>query len=285
MFIKTLFPSSVCLGEFTLPDFIDDVLNAGFFGYWFNPEKEFVFPQEAMKALIKTKHIVPMGMELPVDFRNDESTFLYDLARLDEYASYASYIGIRRAATWISPAHNSLSYKKNYELHVSRLRRILDVLLKYDISLGLEFQSPKSLRKGKKFWFIHSLDGLMCLISSLKRPNVGVIMDSWHWDLSSADDFDFNAFENGSQIIAVHINDAPKGLKEDEYKDLSRELPCATGILNIAGFLKGIEKTGYSGPIIVEPFYNKLKEFDEKNILFLVSDSIDKALLEMKRGI
>lgn len=110
-------------------------------------------------------------------------------------------------------------------------------------------------------------------------------MDSWHWDLSSADDFDFNAFENGSQIIAVHINDAPKGLKEDEYMDLSRELPCATGILNIAGFLKGIEKTGYSGPIIVEPFYNKLKEFDEKNILFLVSDSIDKALLEMKRGI
>ena len=285
MFIKTLFPSSIGLGDYTLPDIVDDALNAGFYGYWFDPVKEFTIPEKYLISLIRTKHIVPMGMELPLEFRRDEKTFLEGLERLGEYASYASSIGIRRAATWIVPSHDTLSYRENFALHVERLRKVLDVLLEYNISLGLEFQGPKSLRAGRRYWFVHTLDGMMCLLSALDRPNAGVIMDSWHWDLSGAHDFDFGAFENGDQITAVHINDAPAGLNEDEYMDLSRELPCSTGILRIGEFLRGVESTGCSGPIIVEPFYDRLKELDVKSSLTRVSRSIDAALMEMKRGI
>ncbi len=72
MYIKTLFHSAVGLGDHVLSDIIDDALNAGFYGYWFFPEKEFTLPKEELKALIQRKHIVAMGMELSLDFRKDE---------------------------------------------------------------------------------------------------------------------------------------------------------------------------------------------------------------------
>ena len=36
--------------------------------------------------------------------------------------------------------------------------------------------------------------------------------------------------------------------------DLERRLPCATGIIDAAGFVRCLEAIGYDGPVTVEPF-------------------------------
>ncbi|MGI9252382.1 MAG: sugar phosphate isomerase/epimerase family protein, partial [Thermomicrobiales bacterium] len=36
--------------------------------------------------------------------------------------------------------------------------------------------------------------------------------------------------------------------------DLSREMPLATGIIDLAGFMRAIAALGYDGPVIAEPF-------------------------------
>lgn len=277
MFIKTVCPAAIGRKE-SFTEIVDKALDAGFFGYWFDSARDFTLPCEEMLKLIRLKHIVPMGMELPVEFRQGEDSFLKDLENLEKIADYAKSIGIRRCATWIVPYHDSLCYSKNFKLHVDRLRKILDVLDRYGISLGLKFQAPVSLRMWHKYWFVHSFDGLFSLISAIDCRNCGVIMNSWHWQFSGMKKFDFNQFKNGEQIIAVHINDAPKGLQEEDYQDLSRELPCTTGILKIRDFLAGIDEIGFNGPLIVEPFYDRLNMMSLDEVLKLVSASMDKAL-------
>ena len=277
MFIKTVYPSAI--GQripFSLC--VDTALESGFSGFWFDPSVDFNLCKEEMLSLIQKKHIIPMGMELPVEFRGEEAVFEQDLEKLETIAEYASYIGVRRAVTWIVPASDTLPFEENFRLHVRRLRMILDVLVRYSIRLGLEFQGPKSLRKGKRYWFIHTLDGILSLIAALDRENCGVLMDVWHWSLSGATSFDFNQFDNGAQVICVHLNDAPLDTNEEDLQDLIRCLPGSTGRLNIREFLEGLDRIGYSGPVIAEPFERKLDGLDVREVFQMVSSSIDRVL-------
>ncbi len=280
MFIKTVFPSALGFRELPFSDAVDAALEAGFSGYWFNPYSDFTIPAEDTLGIIQTKHILPMGMELPVEFRSDDDRFYSDLAKLDDIASYASRIGIRRAVTWIVPFHDSLSFSKNFRLHTDRLRLILDVLSSHSIALGLEFQGPRSLRRGAKHWFVHSLDGIMSLIAAIDRPGCGVLMDIWHWSLSGMTSFDFGQFEDASQIVAVHLNDAPSGVSEDDYQDLCRRLPGATGILDSRSFMQGLSDIGYCGPVIAEPFDSSLEGLSPRDAFTIVSRSLDEVLLQ-----
>ena len=277
MFIKTVYPSAIGQ-KIPFSSCVDDVLAAGFSGFWFDPVLDFTLEKEDMLSLIQKKHIIPMGMELPVDFRNDGKRFEEDLYNLKKVADYASYIGIRRTVTWIVPFHEELSFPDNFKLHVARLRKILDVLAEYSISLGLEFQGPKSLRKGKKYWFVHTLDGIMGLISAINRPDCGVLMDLWHWDLSGADSFDFNQFSSGEQIVAVHLNDAPLNVREEDLHDLSRCLPGSTGRLKHKDFIEGLKRVGYNGPVMAEPFDSSLNNLRPLDAFKKVSLSIDGVL-------
>lgn len=277
MFIKTVYPSA--LGQkIPFSSCVDDAIAAGFSGFWFEPSLDFNISREEMLSLIQLKHILPMGMELPVEFRKDEETFSHDLKRLESIAAYASFIGIRRAVTWIVPSHDILPFQDNFHLHVERLRAILDVLDRYSIRLGLEFQGPKSLRKEKRYWFVHTLDGIMSLIAAIDRRNCGILMDSWHWELSGAENFDFNQFSNGSLVVCVHVNDAPLDIREEDFDDLSRCLPGSTGRLGLGDFIAGLRGIGYSGPVIAEPFDSSLGSLSTAEAFKKVSLSIDKVL-------
>lgn len=276
MFIKTVFPGAIGHPEVAFKDAINSAIEAGFSGYWFNPSIDFIIPREETLELLQSKHMLAMGMELPVQFRSSEEVFLKDLKELERVADYAQFIGIKRTVTWIVPSHSTLTFNENFNLHVNRIRLIANILSKYGISLGLEFQGPKSLRAEANHWFVHSLDGLMALNAAIGCENVGVLMDSWHWQLAGCNAFDFGQFEKGEDIIAVHVNDAPLGISEENQQDLVRRLPGETGVLDIATFLNGIDKIGYNGPIFAEPFVEELSSLSLKDAFITVSKSLDR---------
>jgi sugar phosphate isomerase/epimerase len=62
------------------------------------------------------------------------------------------------------------------------------------------------------------------------------------------------------QIIHVHVNDAPAGVAIPDLQDSVRELPGATGAIDIVGFLSTLSALGYDGPVAVETFSAKLKQ-------------------------
>jgi len=199
------------------------------------------------------------GFTLPVDVHSEKNKYADDIKALPEYCKFARDTGNLRCIMWILPFSDTLNFSENFDLHKTRFGECARILEEYDIRLGLEFIGPLTLRKGKKYEFIHNLDGLLELTTAIGRPNVGVLMDTFHWDLAGQKPEDFKKIPNKDYIVLAHINDAVAGVTLDEQLDSVRELPGATKVLNIEAFMKGLTSVGYDGPVYVEPFSEALK--------------------------
>lgn len=216
------------------------------------------------------------GFGLPVDYRNSEEKFEDDLKRLPEYCKFAAEVGDFRCFTWIIPFSNNLDYKANFQMHKNRLGKAAKILEEYGIRLGIEFVGPPAERKGKKYEFIHDLDGLLELIDAIGTKNLGFLLDVWHWDMAGQSSEDFKKIQSRDQVVIVHINDAPASIPLEEQQDLSRELPGATGILKIEDFFKGLQGLDYDGPVYVEPFNEKLCAMNFEDAVKVAKLAMDK---------
>ncbi|HEX9924322.1 MAG TPA: sugar phosphate isomerase/epimerase [Anaerolineae bacterium] len=194
---------------------------------------------------------------LPLDFRRDEATWRQGLGELPRLVGAAQAVGIERTATWIMPCSDELDFKANFEHHVARLRPVTEILNEHGCRLGLEFIGPRTLRMSKRYPFVHTLDGMMELIQAIGAGNVGLLLDCYHVYTSHGSLAEVRRLTN-SDIVVVHVNDAPAGVPVDEQLDLVRTLPGETGVIDIAGFLQALQAIGYDGPVTPEPFSERL---------------------------
>jgi sugar phosphate isomerase/epimerase len=114
--------------------------------------------------------------------------------------------------------------------------------------LGLEWQGPKTLWTGHKFVFIHTLSGTLELIRAIGEDNVGLLLDIWHV-YTAGDRLEDLRKLTGNDIVYVHISDAPLGVPFDEHRDEIREVPGATGVIDLVAFFKCLKEMGYRGPV------------------------------------
>src|ERR1700722_3928838 len=213
---------------------------------------------------------------LPVEFRKDPDTFHSDLKKLPASAADLEKAGINRVSTWIMPCSNDLTYLQNFSQHTERLRRCAQVLADHGQTLGLEYVAPRTLWHSQKFPFIHTMSEMKELMAAIATGNLGTQLDSWHW---------FNAQETqqdiltlrGQDVITVDLNDAPTGLTLDQYRDNSRELPAATGVIPVKQFLDALLQIGYNGPIQAEPFNAALRALPLDQACAMTSDAMKKA--------
>jgi sugar phosphate isomerase/epimerase len=213
---------------------------------------------------------------LPVEFRNDSDTFNSDLKKLPAAAAVLQRAGIWRINTWIMPCSDDLTYLQNFRQHAERLRLCAQVLADHGQRLGLEYVSPRTLWRSQKHPFIHTLSEMKELLVAIGTDNLGIQLDSWHW---------FNAQETqqdlltlrGPDVITVDLNDAPTGLMIDQYRDNSRELPAATGVIPVKQFLDALLQIGYDGPIQAEPFNAALRALTLDQACAAASDAMKKA--------
>jgi sugar phosphate isomerase/epimerase len=57
--------------------------------------------------------------------------------------------------------------------------------------------------------------------------------------------------------------------------DLVRAMPGETGVLDIAGFLKALDKIGYNGPVTVEPFSKALQQLSTNDAVAATAKSVN----------
>jgi sugar phosphate isomerase/epimerase len=81
-------------------------------------------------------------------------------------------------------------------------------------------------------------------------PNVGVILDAWHWHHSGSTTADILAAEK-SRIVHVHVSDAKQTPPED-VRDNQRLMP-GEGIIDLTGFFQALKKIGYADGVSPEP--------------------------------
>jgi sugar phosphate isomerase/epimerase len=123
------------------------------------------------------------------------------------------------------------------------------------VRLGLEFLGPLHIRKQFKYEFIWRMPEMLAFAKEC-GPNVGVILDAWHWHHAGATTADIIA-AGRERIVQVHFDDAPN-LPPEQIRDNQRMMP-GDGIVDLVGFLHALQKIGYAGPLSVEVFDPKLK--------------------------
>lgn len=209
--------------------------------------------------------------------RDDDAQFAQLLRDVAAWAKAAQRAGVTRAATWISPRSDSLTYLTNFRLHVRRLRAIAEVLGDHGLRFGLEYIGPKTSWTAGRFPFIHSMAEMKELIAEINKPNVGFLLDSWHWYTAGETSDDLLTLSN-KDVVACHLNDAPAGVARDEQIDNRRELPCATGVIDTRTFLHSLATIGYDGPLCAEPFSQPLREMPAEKALETVAAAMRKAV-------
>ena len=208
----------------------------------------------AVRKMFCEAHLWPAGWGLPVDWRGPEERWREGLRALPRFASASQQLGCSRTSTWITPGSNDRTLEENRAFHIQRFKPISEILAEHDCRLGLEFVGPKTSRDAFKYPFIYTLDAMMDMAREI-GPNVGLLLDCWHWHTSGGSVKDILKLQP-KDIVYVHVSDAPAGVSMDEYLDHRRCLPGATGVIDLPGFLNALNTIGYDGPITPEPFGN-----------------------------
>lgn len=214
---------------------------------------------------------------LPVPLTAPAEEFRAALADLPGTLALLTAAGVTSVGTWIRPMHDDLSYRRNWVLHVSRLHLVADLLADAGLRLGLEYIGPKTFWSTERFPFIHSIGEALELIADVGRPNIGLILDTYHWYTAGESAIDLVGLTD-ADIVSVDINDARDDRQRDEQQDLDRRLPGSTGVIDLAGFMDAVRAAGYSGPVKVEPFMKSLAEQPVDDVLADISARLDHAI-------
>jgi sugar phosphate isomerase/epimerase len=214
---------------------------------------------------------------VPVDLSAEAATFAKQLVELEAHAATLAAAGVTRAGTWIRPMSDTLTYRRNFARWVERVALVDEVLAAAGIRFGLEYVGPKTMWSTERYPFVHTLAEVRELLAAVGSSNVGVILDSFHWYTSGETADDIRQL-SASQVISVDLNDAPAGLERDEQQDLSRMLPGATGVIDLASFVGALRDIGYAGPVKVEPFNAELRELPVRDAVARTAEALRAVL-------
>jgi sugar phosphate isomerase/epimerase len=228
-------------------------------------------------ADLKNKKLAWAAAGLSVDFRKDDATFRDGLTKLPAIAAGLQRAGATRMGTWLMPSHDELTYNQNFKQHADRLREITKILKDHDIRLGLEYVGTQLLLVKGRYPFLHTLAETRELIAAIGTGNVGLVLDTWHWWTANDTVDDLLSLRN-EDVVTVDLNDAPAGLEKRDQQDNARELPAATGVIDVASFAKALIQIGYEGPIRPEPFNKPLNELENDDACAATIAAMKKAV-------
>jgi sugar phosphate isomerase/epimerase len=231
------------------------------------PDASFVadLTEDSRRQLLddmRDKKLVWGAAGLPVSFGGDDARFDDGLKRLPHLAAALQKVGATRIGTAIGSSSSQLTYLANFRRTATRIRACAKILADHNLRLGLEYLGPKTMWASRRHSFVHSMAETKELIAEVGADNVGFILDSWHWYTAHETAADILTLEN-KDIVACDLNDAPLNIPVDEQIDSRRELPAATGVINLKDFLGALLAIGYDGPLRAEPFNRTVDQMDD----------------------
>lgn len=260
-------------------ELLDMAIEYGFEAIISLPAQLAEFSDDQMQAFLKKmkKHKISWGStNLPVEFRKDEARFKEDVAKLPAAVQALQRAGATRMNTWILNGDDQLTYSANFKQHAARLSECAKILEQQGIRLGLEYVSPKTSMLRRKYPFMRTMAEARELIATMGLPNVGLVLDSFHWFCAADTPEDILALSK-EDIVTCDINDGRADLSREEQIDGTRELPGATGVIDLKPFLQALIEIGYDGPVRAEPFNKVLNEMDNEAALKTTYAAMRKA--------
>ena len=124
------------------------------------------------------------------------------------------------------------------------LNELGDIAHRYGVSLAFEFL-------GQTDCSVQTLDLAKEIIEIIDRPNIGVVIDTFHFYAGNST-FDAIDTLDPAKLFIFHINDA-ENLPKDQLTDAHRLYP-GKGILPIREMKEHFDKIGYNRMVSVEIF-------------------------------
>jgi sugar phosphate isomerase/epimerase len=221
---------------------------------------------DATRALFDELKIRPTIVNLPLQpLAGDDDAFKAKLPQLADDAAFTAAIGCDRMMMVLSPT-SALPKDEQRALVVRRLGAVSGVLQASRIRLGTPAPAPgggpagnppsegRAARgggagRGPRIPFIWTLPETVALARDC-GPNIGAILDVWHWHHSGGTIADILATDV-SRIVHVHLSDA-KPMAPEDVRDNMRVMP-GEGSIDLVGFLQALQKIGYTGGVSPEP--------------------------------
>jgi sugar phosphate isomerase/epimerase len=214
--------------------------------------------------------LVPPGTLSPADEEWEKQT-----ANLPKQLARARELGYSRTGTVLLPFHETLPFEACFELHVKRLTHLGKLYSDHGMRLGIEYVSPVTRRAPYPNPFIHDMDGLIKLLDAVGNPSLGILLDCFHWHCASETPEHIARLPQ-ERIVIVHVNDAIAGRPLNEQVVGDRELPGATGVIDLTGFIAALKKIGYDGPVTCEPICKRLNGLPPDEVVAMVSTAMKK---------
>lgn len=209
----------------------------------------------ATQALFEELKVRPAVADFPVDFRKDDAAFRATLPQLEEAAPFAAAVGCPRMMTWILSS-SPLPKDEQRRIYKQRFTDCAHILARSHVRLALEFLGPLHIRKANPHEFIWRMPEMLEFAKEC-GPNVGLLLDAWHWHHAGATVQDI--LQAGrDRIVHVHFDDAAD-LPPEKVRDNERLLP-GEGVINLVGFVRALQKIGYRDALSIEVFGRGLKE-------------------------
>jgi sugar phosphate isomerase/epimerase len=228
-------------------------------------------------AKMKAQQISFGSNNIPVEYRLDRTRFDEDFKGLKKFCQTMEKQGASLMNTWIISSHNELTYNENMKQHADRLGECAKVMEDHGIRLGLEYLGMRTLLTMNRYPFISSMKEGKELIATIGQRNVGFVLDSFHWYCAN-DTLDDIRTLRPKDIVVVDLDDARAGFTRETQMDGKRELPLATGVINLKDFMQGLVDIGYDGPIRTEPFNQTLNDLENDEALKVNMAAIKKTL-------
>lgn len=189
------------------------------------------------------------AMQLPVEVRQDEATFVSTLPGLKDACGRAAQAGCKVALLCIPPSSEQ-PRAAQARLYRERLKKCCAVLDEHSIRLALECITPLHMLRAHPYEFIWHNAEMLDFGFSIS-PNIGLIVDAWHWHHGGADPDSIRSVP-GDRILDVHLSDSPAAPPED-IRDSERLLP-GRGVIDFRTFFQLLDEKQYSGALEVEVF-------------------------------
>ena len=107
------------------------------------------------------------------------------------------------------------------------------------------------------------------------RPNVGLILDSFHYFTSGGDLGQIRSLR-AEDIVHLHVNDAPHA-DVMSLEDTDRVLP-GRGVIDLVGWFQAIAEIGYDGYVAIEIFDEAFRNQDREVAVSIAKQALDAVL-------
>ena len=233
------------------PEFVRLAGKLGYGGVDVNLTAAFEAGVDATRALLSEADVRPAIANLPLQLLTpDERAFDEGLERLPDYARFMTAIGLDRLMAVLSPG-SPVPREERHRFVRARLARVAGVLGPAGIRLGLEFLGVLEFRRPPRapHSYIWTLPDTLALAAEV-APNIGVVLDIWHWHHSGGTTADILATPK-ARLVHLHVSDA-RAEPPEAVRDNGRLLP-GEGIIDSAGFFGALKRVGYEGGVSPEP--------------------------------